>query len=125
MYRTALGKMLFILRLVIIASLAGSSVASASAAMHGPAFPATTASMQDHDMAGMSVHDHASGDAVSDAGDNDKRLKQECCKDFCGSLAIMADDNAVGGRVVSSIRKFIDDRRSFGEMPPLHLPPNI
>ncbi|MGO8083055.1 hypothetical protein [Rhizobium leguminosarum] len=131
MYRIALSKLLLIVRLAIIVSLAGYSLSNASAAMHGAAFPEfeKTASQvmqhSDHDMAQMSGHSHSRSDAADDEGSTAKLVKQECCKDFCVGLGIICDGHGVGGPVVTSIRQFVDDQQTFGELPPLHRPPNI
>ncbi|WP_222352106.1 hypothetical protein [Rhizobium leguminosarum] len=133
MYRIVMSRLLVMMRLVIIVSLAGYSLSNASAAMHGSSFPeAAVLSESDamqhhdgHDMTKMAVHDHSQGD-VSDYADGvSKPVKQECCKDFCGGLGIICEGQDVGGPVVTSIRQFIDDRTTLGELPPLHRPPNI
>ncbi|MBX4863755.1 hypothetical protein HJA86_28140 [Rhizobium bangladeshense] len=130
MYRIALSKLLLIVRLAIIVSLAGYSLSNANAAMHGTAFPefeqAASQAMQhgDHDMAQMSGHDHSHDHAAGDK-DGTKLVKQDCCSDFCAGIGIICDSCDVGGPVVTSIRQFVDDQQTFGELPPLHRPPNI
>ncbi|OWV87875.1 hypothetical protein ATY75_21170 [Rhizobium sp. N122] len=131
LYRFALSKMLLVVRLAIIVSLAGYSLSNANAAMHGTAFPEFEKSAQqvsqgsDHDMAQMSGHSHSHSDAADDDNATTKLAKQECCKDFCGGLGIICDGHDVGGPVVTSIRQFVDDQQTVGELPPLHRPPNI
>ncbi|AJD41658.1 hypothetical protein C9413_04660 [Rhizobium sp. SEMIA 4085] len=130
MYRIALSKLLLIVRLAIIVSLAGYSLSNANAAMHGTAFPefeqAASQVMQhgDHDEVQMSGHGHSHDHA---AGDNDgtKSVKKDCCSDFCAGIGIICNSHDVGGPVVTSIRQFVDDQQTFGELPPLHRPPNI
>ncbi|MBB5537197.1 hypothetical protein GGD55_003912 [Rhizobium giardinii] len=68
----------------------------------------------------MAAHDHH-GDVSAD-DDSVKLAKQECCNDFCVSLAIIATSDTLAGPVVSSIHGFIDDRRFFGEVPPCTAP---
>ncbi|MFT2215541.1 hypothetical protein ACLJYM_27595 [Rhizobium giardinii] len=124
MYRITLAKMLVLLRLVIIASLAGYSLPAASAAMHGSIATSTTVQSDDHHE--MTNGDHVHGDESTSSDDMQKIAKQECCKDFCVSFAIIATADVDGGPVVmASIRKFIDDNRVVGELVPLHRPPNI
>ena len=124
MYRITLAKMLVLFRLVIIASLAGYSLPTASAAMHGPMSTSTTVQSDDHHE--MISGDHVHGDESGSPDDMQKIAKQECCKDFCLRFAIVATaDVDVGPVVMDSIRKFINDNRVVGELVPLHRPPNI
>lgn len=130
MYRIAMSRLLMVLRLVIVVSLAGYNLSTANAAMHGSAFPEfqKTASEVmphgDHEMATMSGHSH--GDTASDDdGGASKIVKKECCKDFCAGFGIICSGHDVGGPVVTSIRQFIDDRHTAGERPTLDRPPNI
>lgn len=124
MYRITLAKMLILLRLVIIALLAGYSLPAASAAMHGSIATSTTVQSDDHH--DMTNGDHVHGDESASPDDMQKIAKTECCKDFCVSFAIIATADVDGGPVVmGSIRKFIDDNRVVGELVPLHRPPNI
>ncbi|QSW93349.1 hypothetical protein J0663_20150 [Rhizobium lentis] len=132
MYRITVSALLVMMRLVIIVSLAGYSLSNASAAMHGSSFPelqagasAATASHEGHAMAEASHHDHSRSDMSDDNGGTPKLVKQECCKDFCGGLGIICESPDVGGPVMTSIRQFVDDRTTFGELPPLDRPPNI
>lgn len=131
MYRITVSALLVMMRLVIVVSLAGYSLANASAAMHGSPFPELQvaaaemmASHEGHDVAAAGHHDHSRIDMPDDDGGT-KIVKQECCKDFCGGLGIICESPDVGGPVITSIRQFVDDRTAFGEQPPLHRPPNI
>lgn len=136
MYRIARSTMLLLVRLVIVVSLAGYTLSNANAAMHGSAFPEIektistgTPLVGDHDAAQPSNHGHQhSASADSDGDDNEdggKLVKQECCKDFCVGFGLICDSHSVSGPVVTSIRRFVDDQRTFGELPSLHRPPNI
>ncbi|OWV78978.1 hypothetical protein ATY78_12230 [Rhizobium sp. R635] len=131
MYRITMSTLLVMMRLVIIVSLAGYSLSNASAAMHGSPFPELQVaeevmlSHEGHDMAEAGHHDHSRIDMPDDDSGTSKLVKQECCKDFCGGLGIICESPDVGGPVVASIRQFVDDRTTFGELPPLHRPPNI
>lgn len=73
----------------------------------------------------MTSGDHVHEDESASPDDMQKIAKQECCKDFCVSFAIIATADLVGGPVVTSIREFINDNRVVGELVPLHRPPNI
>ncbi len=128
MYRIALSKMLFLVRLVIMVSLAGYNVSYASAAMHGTIIPnlekdaLSLTHQSKHDMIKASDRSHEHSGAADSDG---KLVKQECCKDFCGGFGIVNEGQNVGGPIVTSIRQFIDDQRTSGELPALDRPPNI
>jgi len=95
-------------RLVMILSLAGYSVSTVNAAMHGP----DTVGMQ-HDQSAMMDHgkmmDHGGLAMTLDNHDNHN----------------MADNDSIGTPVISSIRSFPDDSKAPGQSPLLHRPPNI
>ncbi|OWK24031.1 signal peptide protein [Rhizobium yanglingense] len=130
MYRIALSKLLLIVRLAIIVSLAGYSLSNANAAMHGTAFPEFEQNASqitqhgDHDEVQMSGHGHSHDHAAGDK-DGTKSVKKDCCSDFCGGFGIICDGLHVDEPVVTSIRHFVDDQQNYGELPPLHRPPNI
>lgn len=115
--------MLILLRLVIIASLAGYSIPTASAAMHGTWSKVDVGQHQDHHATADVHQDH--GDHHSTADSDQKLDKQECCNAFCVSLAIVTGAHAIGGPRVASMHEFMDDAHIIGEIPPLHRPPNI
>jgi hypothetical protein len=131
MYRITLQKMLVLLRLMIVISLAGYSLPTASAAMHGSWSNSDLVQSHDHqsqadDHHHMTSGDHSDGDHGSSPDDAAKKTaKQECCSSFCVSMAIVMGTIPIGGPQVASIREFIDDARTTGELPPLHRPPNI
>jgi hypothetical protein len=132
MYRITVSRLLVMMRLVIIVSLAGYSLSNANAAMHGSSFPDLKAVVSDvmpsheGDAKTEAVHhDHSHGDVSHDDDGASKLVKQECCKDFCGGFGIICASPDVGGPVVTSIRQFIDDRTPLGELPTLDRPPNI
>ncbi len=122
MYRIICRKLLTLIRLAIVLSLAGYSLSTATAAMHG-ASAQISAVMQHGDGAQMSAHDHHQTVSADDDGSN--LAKQECCKDFCIGFAIIVSTNTIASPVIASIREFIDDRSSFGEIQSLHRPPSL
>ncbi|WFU51585.1 hypothetical protein [Sinorhizobium terangae] len=125
MFRITLHKMLVLIRLVIVVSLAGYSVPTVSAAMHG-AWSDLEISQSDHQHHEVASGDHVHGDHDQSSPDDAHKLaKTDCCQGFCISMAIVTDADAVGGPRVATIRKFIDDARAIGELPQLHRPPNI
>ncbi|WP_097170795.1 hypothetical protein [Rhizobium sp. AN5] len=116
-------------RLVMILSLAGYSVSTVNAAMHGPdtAEMQTTQSamMMDHGGSAMMSGDHHNMDTADHDSGVKKPVKQECCNDFCLGMAVLIAHDALGGPVVNSIRSFLDDSKTVGQIPLLHRPPNI
>lgn len=128
MYRITLSRLLFFVRLAIVVSLAGYSVASVSSAMHGSSFPKVDMASSEvtpysnHDVAGASDHAH---DAADQNDGLSKIAKQECCKDFCSGFGIVCDSPDVGGPIATSLRQFVDDQPTIGVLPALHRPPNI
>ncbi|MFK3691641.1 hypothetical protein ACI2J4_15385 [Agrobacterium tumefaciens] len=121
-------------RLVMILSLAGYSVSTVNAAMHGP----DGVGMR-HDQSGMMNHgklmDHAGSEMkkashdhqnMADTdGDVKKTEKPQCCGDFCLGMAVLLSHSAIGTRVASTIRTFPDDDKALGQTPLLQRPPNI
>lgn len=124
MFRITLQKMLILIRLVIVVSLAGYSLPTASAAMHGAWSDLELSQSSDHHEVASGDHMHGDRDQSS-PDDAEKLAKTDCCQGFCVSMAIVADADAVGGPRVASIREFVDDAQATGELPPLHRPPNI
>ena len=121
MFRIALLKMLVLLRLVIIASLAGYSIPTASAAMHGSWSNVDVGQHQDHHATADAHQDH--GDHHSTADSDQKLDKQECCNAFCVSLAIVIGTDVVGGPRLTVVREYVDDAQFKSEVLPLHRPP--
>jgi len=131
-YRIAFVKMLVLLRLAIIASLALYTLPSASYAMHGDIAAsyelASLAAQDDHG------HVHAGSQTASDKHDHrlahdlsknpQKPAVQDCCSDFCISLAIIGNAPGFWRALQPSIRDFRDDRSVFGQLTTLHRPPS-
>lgn len=116
-----------VMRLAIVLSLAGYSLSTANAAMHNPSSAGVSVQMSDimqhGDGVQMSAHDHHGTFSADD--DTPISAQQECCEDFCIGLAIIVSAGTVAGPVVSSIREFIDDQPSVGEIHSLHRPPSL
>ncbi|OAP35319.1 hypothetical protein AU381_25850 [Sinorhizobium glycinis] len=121
--------MLVLLRLVIVVSLAGYSLPTASAAMHGSWSSPDMVQPHDHQVQADDHHvgsnDHAHGDHAPLQDDTAQKSKPECCSSFCVSMAIVTGSIPVSGPRVAFLREFIDDAHIVGELPPLHRPPNI
>lgn len=125
MFRITLCKMLILIRLVIVVSLAGYSLSTASAAKHGAWSDVKISQSGDHHEVASSDHVHGDHDDQSSPDDAQKQAKTECCADFCVSMAIVTETDACGGPRVASIRAFVDDAQTESELPRLDRPPNI
>lgn len=126
-FRIAFAKMQVLLRLAIVASLTQYTVPSASYAMYGDASAAyLTQIPDDHvavDVGAADHHDHDMAGSVTK--NDDKPLKQDCCSDFCVSLAIIESAPEFWRAVPQSIRRFDNDSSVFGQLTSLHRPPSI
>lgn len=126
-------------RLVMILSLAGYSVSTVNAAMHGPdtlGMQHDQSAMMDHGKmmdhggsammsAGLDQHSHDQHAMPDEDGGVKKTAKTQCCGDFCLGMAVLIGHGTVGTPVVNSIRSFLDDSKALGQIPLLHRPPNI
>jgi len=132
-FRIALAKMLVLLRLAIIASLTLYTLPSASYAMHGDVAAtyevSAPAAHGDHGGAHASVQavsDHHGHGLAHDASKAPRKpIKQNCCSDFCVSLAIIGTAPDFWRALQPPIRDFRDDRSVFGQLTTLHRPPSI
>lgn len=85
-------RIMVLFRLAIVVSLAGYTIPNANAAMHGSAYQNVTISVE----AGHHGDAHSHGAKVFDAdaghhgdgGDAGKTAKDNCCQDFCFSIAL-------------------------------------
>ncbi|MDX0636377.1 hypothetical protein CN186_22375 [Sinorhizobium medicae] len=124
MFQITLQKMLILARLAIVVSLTAYSLPAASASMHGGWSNTEIGQSGDHHDE-TTIGGHLLDDQKSSPDNAKKLVKTECCKGFCVSMALVAETNTVGGLRVTSIREFVDDARTKGELPLLHRPPNI
>ncbi|WP_290896322.1 hypothetical protein [Hoeflea sp.] len=126
MYRIICRKLLVLIRLAIIASLAGYSLSNAAAAKHSAPTADNQASLSQtmgHPVIQMALHDDH--DDVSTDTDGSRPVKQECCSDVCASFTLVTFHDSSINPVVSAIREFVDEDFIFGEFPGLHRPPRI
>jgi hypothetical protein len=126
--RIAFLKMLVLVRLAVVASLAFYTLPNAAFAMHGEDAASVAVSLQDAhaDHASTAVSDHHDHGASTDIAKHDqKQDKQNCCSDFCISMAIMADAPAYGSARNESVIVFLNDGFVFGQLSSLHRPPSI
>lgn len=126
--RIAFLKMLVLIRLVVVASLALYTLPNATFAMHGedPALVAVSLQEAHADHASMAVSDHHDHGASTDTAKHDqKQDKQDCCSDFCISMAIMADAPVYGSPRTEAVIVFLNDGFVHGQLSSLHRPPSI
>ena len=128
MYRIIGRRLLVLIRVAIIVSLAGYSLSNATAAMHGPGSAETkqaVLSVSDHHGSDMGSHDHHGGHTADQDDGASKMISQECCSDYCVSMAVPISHAAIGVPAMETLRFFIDDSKAVGQTPVLHRPPNI
>ncbi|WP_117191576.1 hypothetical protein [Rhizobium terrae] len=137
MLRNLVSRIVVLLRLAVMVSLAGYTMPNAYAAMHGAIYSGIqVTSAADHhvdsriqpadpDHTGHSTA-HAEADHHGDSGDGPaKQVKKDCCQDFCFSIALPSSWQSAGVVTLSSVLVFADDNRVHGTRPSLHRPPNI
>ena len=128
-FRIACVKMLVLLRLAMVASLTLYTLPSASYAMHGDSSATYDGLSADghaeHASAVLDAdadqHDHGVPHGVSE--NDQKPVKQDCCSDFCISLAIIGNAPGFWRALQRPIRDFHDDGSVFVQLPSLHRPP--
>lgn len=127
MYRIIGSKLLVLIRLAIIVSLAGYSLSNASAAMHGRSEFSVRSSvtMVDRHQDVDTSHSHYNPSAKVGSDEGMKTVKQDCCKDFCMGFALVIPSTTIHGPLASTVSGFLNDRGLAGQIPALHRPPNI
>lgn len=118
-------RLMFFLRLALVAALAGYMLPTVSYAMHGDV--AASYSAQDlqadehvhsHDGAGV-VHDH--GDQTADHHKNTSN--QDCCSSFCLNMAVVGDATEFRAVKASAALDYTNDLTVFAEPIGLNRPP--
>lgn len=114
-------QLLMLIGLAIALSLAGISHASsrASTTERGIHYQITSIS-DDH-----GGHRHAPVSGCKDQRDGDLSFDQECCSDFCPSLAVLLGASSRHTAVLPAKHELKNDRGLNGQSPTLHRPPNI
>ena len=126
MYRIICRKLLVLIRLAIIASLASYSLSNVAAAMHSVPSVDTQASLsQTMDQPAIQMALHDDHDDESTGNDGSRLAKQECCSDVCAGFMLVTFQESSISPVVSATREFVDEDFIFGEFPGLHRPPKI
>ena len=121
-------RLMFFIRLALVASLAGYMLPTVSFAMHGDAaatYVKQTPSVDGHaahshdDMGMNTVHDH--GNQTSDHHSN--QSTQDCCSNFCLNMAVVADAPMFSALKASVIRGHTNDLHVFAEPIGFNRPP--
>ena len=111
-------RLMFHLRLALIAALAGYMLPTVSFAMHGDFAasyaqkkpPADVHAAHSHNAAGA-VHDH--GDQIADQHNNTS--KQDCCSSFCLNMAVVGDAPEFRAVRASAALDYTNDLMVFSE----------
>lgn len=126
LYRSIGARLLWMIRLAILVSLASYPLSGAVGAMHGPdgisVSDTVTAPTNLQPVATLS-HDHG-GDEVDSHQGSGKASQQDCCQDFCISMALPLAHDALGQPRMPSIRSFFDDSKAIGQISSLYRPPS-
>ncbi|MBU4529306.1 MAG: hypothetical protein KJ759_11445 [Alphaproteobacteria bacterium] len=126
MYRIICRKLLVLIRLAIIASLAGYSLSNAAAAMHSAPSADNQASLsQTMDQPAIHTALHHDHDDESTGNDGSRLAKQDCCSDVCASFMLVTFQDSSINPAALPLREFVDEDFIFGEFPGLHRPPRI
>lgn len=119
-------RLMFYLRLALVAALAGYMLPTVSFAMHGDfsasyaqkVTPADVHAAHSHDAAGA-VHDH--GNQTADHHKNTS--KQDCCSNFCLNMAVVDDAPEFRAARASAALDYTNDLLVFAEPIGLNRPP--
>lgn len=126
MIAIAAHRLMFFLRLALVAALAGYMLPTVSYAMHGDvaaSYVQKAASAHEH-----AAHSHDGAEAVHDHGDqtadhHKNTSKQDCCSSFCLNMAVVTDAPQFCVVKVSSALDFTNDLLVFAEPIRLNRPP--
>lgn len=126
MIAIAAHRLMFFLRLALVAALAGYMLPTVSYAMHGDlaasyasqAVQADKHAAHSHDGAGV-LHDH--GDQTADHHKNTS--KQDCCSSFCLNMAVVGDAPQFRAVKASPSLDYTNDLMIFAEPIGLNRPP--
>ena len=126
MYRIICRKLLVLIRLAIIVSLAGYSLSNPAMAMHvGPLDNHQTSLSQTMDQVDASIMSDESARYFTTDSEDSTLALQECNDDFCAGFVLVTFQDDSGGPVVSVVREFIDENGVYRELHGLHRPPSI
>lgn len=125
MIAIAAHRLMFLLRLALVAALAGYMLPTVSLAMHGDVAASygsravQTEKHATHSHSGVTMgHDHA------DQADHHKNTsKQDCCSSFCLNMAVVGDAPQFGAVKASAALDYANDLPVFAEPIGLNRPP--
>lgn len=126
MIALAANRLMFYLRLALVAALAGYMLPIVSFAMHGDV--AASYSQQMAFAKNDSAHSHDETAAVHDHGDQAAehehiQSNQDCCSNLCLNMAVVADSPQLSVLRTSIAIDFTNDQRVFAEPIGLIRPP--
>lgn len=119
-------RLMFFLRLALVASLAGYMLPTVSFAMHGDfaaSYAQKAASADAH-----AAHSHDAAEAVHDHGEetadhHENTSKQDCCSNFCLNMAVVEDAPEFRVARVSAALDYSNDLLVFADPIGLIRPP--
>lgn len=119
-------RLMFFLRLALVASLAGYMLPTVSFAMHGDfaaSYAQKAASADSH-----ASHSHDAAEAVHDHGDQTadhhvNTSKQDCCSNFCLNMAVVDNTKEFLAVSVSASLDYTNDLMVFAEPIGFNRPP--
>jgi len=119
-------RLMFFLRLALVAALAGYMLPTVSFAMHGnvaASYVQQSAQADEH-----AVHSHDGSGAVHDHGDqtadhHKNTAKQDCCSSFCLNMAVVGEAPQFRAVKASAALDYTNDQRVFAEPIGLNRPP--
>lgn len=127
LYRSIGARLLWVIRLAILVSLVSYPLSGTISAMHaadGVSVGDAAKMSTDFQPDAVSSHDHG-GDTTDEYGGSGKATgQQDCCQDFCVSMALPLAHDATGHPRVASIRSFFDDSKTTGQISVLYRPPS-
>jgi hypothetical protein len=119
-------RLMFFIRLALVASLAGYMLPTVSFAMHGDfaaTYPQKVATADAH-----ASHSHDAAEAFHDHGDqtddhHENTAKQDCCSNFCLNMAVVDNVTEFRAHRVSAALDYTNDLTVFAEPIGLNRPP--
>jgi|TARA_R110000751_G_scaffold65203_1_gene133533 hypothetical protein len=132
--RDLANRIMVVLRLVVVISLAGYTMSNANAAMHGSAFSDIEIAVVVEAHVGVhsdeaTSHQKEPGEHAHaghhGAGGDGKQVNKDCCQDFCFSIALPTLSQTSVPASASTVFGAFNDSRVHGTRPSLHRPPKI
>lgn len=122
LYRSIGARLLWVIRLAILVSLVSYPLSAAAGAMHGSDGVSVSDTVKAP--AALQSHDHGGGTAEDHEGSGKTADLQDCCQDFCTSMALPLSNATLGHARIAVIRSFFDDSKAIGQVSTLYRPPS-